>query len=68
MKTFKVTNIDNVVKEFDNDEFIKYAQDIFHENEDGQPYPSEIFWCPENLQQAKEYINEYCNNLILETI
>lgn len=68
MKTFRVTNIDGVVKEFDDEEFVEYAQQIFHENEDDQPYPSEFYWCPENLQQAEEYIHEYCSDLTLETL
>ena len=64
---YKVTNIDDVVKTFATDkEFLKYAKAIYKENEDGQPYPSEIYWMPENVQQAKEYIHEYCQNLTLE--
>lgn len=66
---YRVTNLDNVVKTFSSDEeFLKYAQAIYKENEDGQPYPSEIHWLPENIQQAKEYIHEYCDNLKLEDL
>jgi len=61
-----VTNIDGVKKEFTSDEaFLEYAQLIYKENEDGQPYPSEIHWLPENIQQATEYIVEYCPDLEL---
>lgn len=67
-KKYRVTNIDNIIKEFDNKEFLEYAQAIYRENEDGQSIPSEIHWCPENLQQAEEYINEYCDDLVLEKI
>lgn len=62
-----VTNIDNIVKTFNTDEeFLEYAKSIYKENEDGNPYPSEIHWLPENIQQATEYIEEYCSDLTLE--
>lgn len=61
-----VTNIDGVVKVFQTDEeFIKYARLVYKENEEGNIYPSEIHWTPENIQQAVEYIHEYCDNLTL---
>lgn len=62
-----VTNIDGIVKTFETDqEFIDYAKLIYKENEEGQPYDSELHWLPENIQQATEYIHEYCPDLILE--
>jgi len=65
----RVTNIDNVVKTFDTDqEFLDYARNVYDENENGQPYPSEIYWKPENIQQATEYIVEYCPDLVLEEL
>jgi len=62
-----VTNIDGLVKVFERDEgFITYARSTYKENEEGSPYPpSEIHWMPENIQQAEEYIHEYCQNLEL---
>ncbi len=64
-----VTNIDDIEKHFSSDDdFLAYAQKIYRENEDDQPYPSEIHWLPENVQQAKEYIHEYCQNLTLTEI
>lgn len=66
MAKYSVENIDNITKEFENDEeLLSYAQEIYKENEDEQPYPSEIHWLPENIQQAKEYIVEYCPDLTL---
>ncbi len=63
---YVVINIDDIRKEFHSDEaFLEYAQQIYKENEEDNPYPSEIFWMPENIQQAKEYIHEYCDNLTL---
>lgn len=64
-----VTNIDNVKKEFHTDEeFLEYARQIYKENEEGNIYPSEIHWMPENIQQATEYIHEYCDNLTLTEV
>lgn len=61
-----VTNIDNVQKEFSTDEsFIEYVRKVYNENEDGQPFSSEFHWPPDNIQQAIEYIVEYCPDLIL---
>ena len=61
-----VTNIDNIKKPFETDEdFLNYVQMIYRENEEGQPYTSEIHWLPENIQQATEYIVEYCPDLEL---
>lgn len=61
-----VTNIDNIKKSFETDEdFLNYVQMIYRENEEGQPYDSEIHWLPENIQQATEYIVEYCPDLEL---
>jgi len=66
---YTVTNIDNIVKSFSSDEeLLSYTQSIYRENEEGQPYPSEIHWLPENIQQAKEYLNEYCPELILNEL
>jgi hypothetical protein len=66
---YKVTNIDNVVKTFSSDaELLDYARKIYKENEEGDPYPSEIHWMPENIQQAKEYIHEYCSDLTLDEL
>lgn len=70
MKTkplYIVINTDGSKKEFHTDEaFLKYAREIYTENESGQPYPSEIHWLPENVQQAKEYLIEYCNLNVIE--
>lgn len=62
-----VTNINTGVdKYFDNDEdFLEYVKILYRENEEGNPYPSTIHWEPENIQQASEYIHEYCSDLIL---
>lgn len=58
--TRKVTNIDGIEKVFNTDEeFLEYAKVIYKDNEEGQPYPSELHWLPENVQQATEYIIEY---------
>lgn len=66
---YRVTNIDGIIKEFtEDDEFLEYVQAVYHENEDGQPYPADYIWCPENIQQALEYIHEYCDNLTLVTL
>ena len=60
----KVINENGEVKNFDTDnEFLEYAQKVYKENEIGQPYKSEIHWMPENIQQAEEYIHEYCLDL-----
>lgn len=60
----KVINENGEVKNFDTDnEFLEYAQKIYKENEIEQPYKSEIHWMPENIQQAEEYIHEYCLDL-----
>lgn len=62
----QVTNIDGIIKTFNTDaEFLEYVRVIYKENEDGQPYESEIHWIPENIQQAIEYIGEYCPDLEL---
>jgi len=61
-----VTNIDGLVKVFETDEeFLTYARSTYKDNEEGNPYPSEIHWMPENIQQAEEYIHEYCQDLEL---
>ncbi len=61
----KVTNIDGIEKQFNTDEeFLVYARKIYSENED-ENEPSKIHWSPENIQQAIEYIEEYCPDLIL---
>jgi len=63
-----VTNIDGIEKIFLTDAaFLEYAKVIYKENEDGQPYESTIHWLPENVQQATEYISEYCQDLTLIT-
>ena len=62
----QVKNIDGIVKTFSNDdEFLNYVRAIYKENEDGQPFESTIHWLPENIQQATEYIVEYCHDLEL---
>jgi len=62
----QVTNIDGIIKTFNTDaEFLEYVRTIYKENEDEQPYKSEIHWLPENVQQATEYIVEYCPDLEL---
>ena len=62
----KVINENGEVKNFETDnEFLEYAQAVYKENERGQPYESEIHWMPENMQQAEEYIHEYCGDLKL---
>lgn len=59
-----VTNIDGIEKRFETDEqFIEYAREIYAENEDEE---SPLHWSPENIQQAEEYIREYCPDLELE--
>ena len=64
--TRKVTNIDGIEKVFHTDEdFLAYVRVIYAENEEDNIYPSEIHWMPENVQQATEYIVEYCDNLEL---
>lgn len=62
-----VTNQDGLVKVFPTDElFLEYARAVYKENEDDNPFgPSTIYWLPENVSQAKEYIHEYCDNLKL---
>lgn len=65
----QVKNIDGIVKTFNTDaEFLEYVRAIYKENEEGQPYDSEIHWLPENIQQATEYIVEYCPDLELTEI
>ena len=64
-----VTNIDDIKKEFHTDEeFLKYAQQVYKENEEKNIYPSEIHWMPDNIQQAVEYIYEYCDDLTLTEV
>ena len=64
MRTIK--NIDGIIKDFYTDEdFLNYVRTIYKENEDGQPFESTIHWLPENIQQATEYIAEYCPDLEL---
>ena len=61
-----VENIDNIVKTFYTDEeFLEYVRLVYKENEENQPYKSEIHWLPEDIQQATEYIVEYCPELKL---
>jgi hypothetical protein len=64
-----VTNIDGIVKTFTTDEeFINYARIIYKENEESEEddpcYPL-FHWLPENIQQATEYIHEWCDDLEL---
>lgn len=62
----KIQNIDDVIKTFNtDDEFMDYVRKVYKENEDANLYPSQIHWLPENIQQAKEYIEEWCTDLIL---
>ena len=62
-----VTNEKGEVKNFKTDnEFLEYAQKVYKENEIGSPFgDSTIHWLPENIQQATEYIYEYCGDLEL---
>ena len=62
-----VTNESGEVKNFETDnEFLEYAQKVYKENEIGSPFgDSTIHWLPENIQQATEYIYEYCGDLEL---
>lgn len=61
-----VTHENGTVKTFTTDEeFLNYAREVYKENEEGNPYPSEIYWLPENIGQATEYIHEWCGNLEL---
>lgn len=54
-------------KTFTTDEaFLSEVQKIYKATWDGQPYPSEIHWLPENIQQATEYIVEYTDNELIE--
>lgn len=67
MRTVK--NIDGIIKTFNTDEdFLNYVRAIYKENEEDQPYPSTIHWLPENIQQATEYLVEYCPELELTEI
>lgn len=64
-----VINIEiGIEKTFKTDkEFLEYAKILFHENEDGQPYPS-AYYCvsePQSVEQAAEYIVGYCGDLEL---
>lgn len=62
----KVTNIDGIERIFETDEsFLEFVRQIYKENEEGQPYDSDLHWLPENIQQATEYLVEYCDNLEL---
>jgi hypothetical protein len=68
MKTYKTTNIDDHVEQFDNDEdFIKFTQEIFTENE-VETEPEDVPWYPETTAECVFYILNYCGNLILEII
>ncbi len=59
-------NTNGVKRTFGTDqEFLAFARKIYTENEEGQPYDSEIHFLPENVQQATEYISEYCPDIEL---
>ncbi len=64
-----VTNESGEVKNFETDEqFLEYARQVYEENEAGSILlfgESSINWLPENIQQAVEYIHEYCGDLEL---
>ena len=63
---FKITNnIENkVLLETSNGtKFIKFTQKIFVENGD-----TEIMQIPATTLGCKNYLNEYCDNLILEIL
>lgn len=48
------------VQDFESETaFLKRVQEIYRRNEDPNPYPSEIHWLPDTVEQATEYINEY---------
>lgn len=64
MKNFKitVTNIDEVTKEFTNaKDFVDYITIIHKENEEDSP----SIPVPETVDQAIEYVIEYCSNLMI---
>ena len=66
---YRMKNIDGVVKEFYTDQhFMDFVKDIYRENEEGQPYPTNFHFLPEHIQNAKEYIVEYCQNWELEEL
>jgi len=50
----------------DDGAFLRYARQIYKENEIPSPFGnSTIHWPPGNIQQATEYIHEYCGDLEL---
>lgn len=57
----KLQNINTgEVQDFESEAaFLKRVQEIYRRNEDPNPYPSEIHWLPDTVEQATEYINEY---------
>ncbi len=66
---YKLKNIDGVIKEFySNQQFMDFVRLLYAENEEDAPYPSEIHFLPEHIQNAKEYIVEYCSNWELEEL
>lgn len=56
---YQVENVDNIVKEFSNDrDFVEFVNNIQEENSDK--------FILQTTQQCINYINEFCDNLILE--
>lgn len=68
METFKrvVTNIDDIVKTFNTEtEYIQYCQLIYGENEEyTEPEHLPVF--PNSVQEGDDYIEEFCDGLLLE--
>ena len=65
--TRSVTNTVTKVNEFfkTDEDFLTYAKRVYKENEDDNPFPSELHWLPDNIYNAVEYIHEYCPDLKL---
>ena len=64
-----VINENGEVKNFKTDkQFLQYAKEVYKTNEVINTLlfgVSHIHWLPENIQQATEYIHEYCGDLEL---
>lgn len=57
---YKITFPECVVIAAGDSSLIYFAKAMYDKNEAAVPYPSEVHWSPENVQQAKEYLVEYC--------
>jgi len=64
-KVMRIVIYENGVKKIFNtdEEFLKFAQDYYRDNEDGN---SEIHWLPDNIYNAVEYISEYTELELIE--